>query len=120
MSRHQPQKDPSGSVLFCAFCAFLWLLSNDADEWFVAGDAVEGEGELVVAFEGDRVGEFDGDLGEGEGWEFADVFDEERIEVVVGVFELDGDGFAGEQINAGGEEHDARALIGAEVEDVSE
>ena len=65
-------------------------------------------------------GEFDGDLGEGEGWEFADVFDEEGVEVVVGVFELDGDGFAGEQINAGGEEHDARALIGAEVEDVSE
>ena len=81
---------------------------------------MEGEGELKVAFDRYRVGEFDGDLGEGEGWEFADVFDDEGVEVVVGVFELDGDGFAGEQINAGGEEHDARALIGAEVEDVSQ
>ena len=95
-------------------------LTNDADQWLVAGDAVEGETDLEVAFDRYRVGEFDGDLGEGEVWEFADVFDDEGVEVVVGVFELDGDGFAGDQINTGGEEHDARALIGAEVKDVSE
>ena len=81
---------------------------------------MESNTDLVVAFHRDGVGEFEGDLGEGEGWEFADVFDEEGVEVVVGVFELDGDGFAGQEINAGGEEHDARALIGAEVKDVSE
>ena len=81
---------------------------------------MEGDADLEVAFDRYRVGEFDGDLGEGEGWEFADVFDDEGVEVVVGVFELDRDGFAGQEINAGGEEHDARALIGAEVEDVSE
>ena len=99
---------------------FEGRLSDDADQWLVAGRAVEGEGELVVAFYCDGVGEFDGDLGEIEIREFADVFDEEGVEEVVGVFELDGDGFAGEQINTGGEEHDARALIGAEVEDVPE
>ena len=81
---------------------------------------MEGEGELKVAFDRYRVGEFDGDLGEGEGWEFADVFDDEGVEVVVGVFELDGDGFAGKQINAGGEEHDARAVVRTEVVKVLE
>lgn len=96
------------------------FLRNNADQWLVAGDAVEGETELEVAFDCDGVGEFDGDLGEREVREFVDVFDEEGVEVVIGVFELDGDRFAGEQVYAGGEEHDARALIGAEVEDVSE
>jgi len=102
------------------FCAFLWQLPNDADQGLVAGGAVEGETDLEVAFDCDGVGEFDGDLGEIEIREFADVFDDEGVEVTFGVFELDLDRFAGQQINAGGEEHDARALIGAEVEDVSE
>ena len=81
---------------------------------------MEGEGELEVAFHCDGVGEFDGDLGEIEIREFADVFDEERVEVVVGVFELDRDGLAGQEIDAGGEEHEARAVIGANVEDINQ
>src|SRR5262245_27804225 len=90
---------------------FEGRLSHDLDQWLVAGGAVEGETELEVAFEGDGVGEFDGDLGEGEVGEGADGFDDEGIEVVVGVFELDRDGFAGEEIKAGGEEYDAGALV---------
>ena len=70
----------------------LWLLSKDGDQWLVARDPAEGDAELVVAFEGEGVGEFDGDLGEGEGWEVADVFDDEGVDSMVGVFELDGDG----------------------------
>lgn len=58
-----------------SFCAFLWRLSHDVDQWLVAGHAVEREGELEVAFGGDGVGEFDDDLREVEGWELADVFD---------------------------------------------
>ena len=99
-------------------CAFLWQLPNNGDQWLVAGDAVEGETDLEVAFDSDGVGEFEGDLGKGERWEFADVFDDEGIQVMIAVFELDADGFAGQEIDAGREEHDAGAMIGAEVVNV--
>ena len=93
------------------------------NQWLVAGGAVEGEGDLVVAFDCDGVGKFDDDLGEWEGWDGEDRFDDEGIDVMLAVFELDLDGggrLAGQEIDAGGEEHDARALIGTEVEDVSQ
>jgi hypothetical protein len=104
------------------FVPFLWQLSNDANQWFVAGRAVEGEGDLVVAFGDDGVGEFDDDLGEGEVGDGEDGFDDEWVEVVLGVFKLcldGGGGFAGQEIDASGEEHDAGALIGTEVVDVN-
>ena len=103
------------------FCASL--LSNDADQGLVARGAAEGEGDLVVAFEGDRVGEFDSDLREGEVGEFANVFDCERVDVMLAVFQLDVNGcsgFAGLELDSSGEEHDARALVGAEVKEVYE
>ena len=70
----------------------LVRLSKEADQRFVAGDAAEGEGDLVVAFEGDGVGEFDGDLREVKVRDFADVFDDEGIDAMFAVFELDLDG----------------------------
>src|SRR3569832_692403 len=69
-------------------CAFAMTLSNDADQRFVAGGAVEGEGDLMVAFDCDGVGKFDDDLGDGEVWEGEDGFDDEWVEVMVAVFEL--------------------------------
>ena len=50
------------------------------------------EGELVVAFDGDGVGEFDDELGEGEVGDGEDGFDDEWVEVMVAVFKLDLDG----------------------------
>ena len=46
----------------------------------------------MVAFEGDGVGKFDGDLREVKARDFADVFDDEGIEAMLAVFELDLDG----------------------------
>ena len=100
----------------------LWQLPHDVNQWLVAGYAVEGEGDLVVAFDCYGVGEFEGDLGEGEVGKREDGFDDERIDVVIAVFELclDGRGrFAGLEIDAGGEEHDASAMIGTEVVEVN-
>ena len=104
-------------------CAFLWWLSNDADQRFVAGRAAEGEGDLEIAFDCDGVGEFEGELGEGEVGDGEDGLDDERVEVMFTVFKLDLDGcggFAGLEIDSGGEEHDAGAVIGTEVKDVLE
>ncbi len=67
-------KRHKGFGLLC----LLWL-SDEADQWLVAGDAAEGEGDLVVAFDHDGVGEFDDDLGEGEVWDFAKVFYYQRV-----------------------------------------
>ena len=53
---------------------------------------MEGEGDLVVAFECDGVGEFEDDLGEGEVGEWEDGFDDEWVEVVLAVFKLRLDG----------------------------
>ena len=64
----------------------LWQLSDDVNERFVAGGAVEGDGDLVVAFEDYGVGEFDDDLGEGEVGILEDGFDHEWIDVMVAVF----------------------------------
>ena len=61
-------------------------LAHDPDQRFVAGRAVEGEGDLVVAFHCDGVGEFDDDLGEGEVGDGEDGFDDERVNVMFGVF----------------------------------
>ena len=70
----------------------LDLLSHNAKQRFVAGGAVEGEGDLVVAFGNDGVGEFDDDLGEGEVGDGEDGFDDEWVEVVIVVFKLYLDG----------------------------
>ena len=74
------------------FVLLCGLLSNDADERFVASDSAEGEGELVVALHRDGVGEFDDDLREVEVGDFANVFNDQRVDVMVAVFELDCDG----------------------------
>ena len=67
-------------------------LSHDTNLWFVPRCAAEGEGDEEGAFGFDGVGEFYDDLGEVEARDFADVFDNERVDVVLGVFELDHDG----------------------------
>ena len=74
------------------FLCLLWQLSDDADKRFVASDAVEGDTDWVVAFDGDGVGEFDDEWGEGEVGDGEDGFDDEWVEVMVAVFKLDLDG----------------------------
>src|SRR3954447_10006536 len=67
-------------IRLCLLC-LLWQLSHDVDKWLVAGDAVVGEGELVVAVDCGGVGEFEGDLGEREVGNGNDRFDDERVQV---------------------------------------